>query len=97
MSEFSFDKISNGYGTLNVLEQNGKFFWSVDNNNLMKFQEIPRKLYIELVNFYNSQNELEDENIILPIKHYNVLYKFYKNILCVGENANMSDEEFIIF
>ena len=51
MSEFSFDKISNGYGTLNVLEQNGKFFWSVDNNNLMKFQEIPRKLYIELVNF----------------------------------------------
>jgi hypothetical protein len=49
--------IRNYYGGLSVKSKDGKFFWSIEDHNGEDWQEIPERLYVELVRF---ENECED-------------------------------------
>ena len=45
----SIGTIGNYYGGLWIDEQDGKFFWSVENYDGCGWEEIPRSLYDELM------------------------------------------------
>lgn len=46
--------IGNYYGCLRVKEQDGKFFWSIENHDGDDWEEIPASLYRELIAFDNT-------------------------------------------
>lgn len=48
-------EIGNYYGCLEVKEENGKFYWSIENWDGHDWQEIPEHLF-------NVLNKFEDEN-----------------------------------
>ena len=45
--------IGNYYGSLNVKNEDGKFFWSIENYDGDYWEEIPESLYNELIKFQN--------------------------------------------
>jgi len=44
-------EIGNMYGGLMVKEEQGKYFWAIEDVNDLYWQEIPYSLYSELVKF----------------------------------------------
>lgn len=46
--------IGNYYGGLSVKEENGKFFWSIENYSGHDWEEIPESLYLKLMEFENE-------------------------------------------
>ena len=50
-------EIGNAYGDLQVKEDAGKYYWGIENWNGMDWEEIPRKLYRQLIIFQNSKEE----------------------------------------
>lgn len=47
--------IGNYYGCLSVMEEGGKFFWSIEDWDGRRWQEIPESLYIELIKFEEEE------------------------------------------
>lgn len=47
--------IGNYYGCLNVKEDDGKFYWSIENWDGHHWQEIPEYLYSALIKFDQEQ------------------------------------------
>lgn len=47
--------IGNYYGGLSVKEDNGKYFWSIENYDGEDWEEIPQSLYDELTKFENER------------------------------------------
>jgi hypothetical protein len=45
------------YGALWVKEENGSYFWGIDNYSGISWEEIPKSLYDELVKFEESRNK----------------------------------------
>lgn len=45
---FSVGDIGNYYGGLEIKEEDGKFYWGIENYDGTEFEEIPEHLYIEL-------------------------------------------------
>jgi len=48
--------ISNYYGGLSVKEENGRYFWGIQNWNGTEWEEIPKSLFKELVK-YDTKRE----------------------------------------
>lgn len=48
--------IGNYYGGLSVKEEDGKYFWSIENYDGHDWEEIPKSLYDELVRYDESLN-----------------------------------------
>lgn len=47
----SIGSIGNYYGSLEVKEEDGKFFWSIEDHYGHDWEEIPESLYRELIAF----------------------------------------------
>ncbi len=47
--------IGNYYGGLEVKEEDGKFFWGIENYDGTYFEEIPQYLYDALVKYQNER------------------------------------------
>lgn len=47
--------IGNYYGCLSVKEEDGKFYWAIENYDGISWEEIPESLYIELNKFEDSR------------------------------------------
>jgi len=43
--------IRNYYGGLEIKEEDGKYYWGIENYNGTKYEEIPKYLYDALVKF----------------------------------------------
>lgn len=50
--------IGNYYGGLEVKQEGGKFFWSIENYDGCFWQEIPESLFTALINFNSNQDDL---------------------------------------
>lgn len=48
-------EIGNYYGGLSVKENEGKYYWSIENHDGENWEEIPHSLYLELISFNASQ------------------------------------------
>ncbi|AGN51380.1 hypothetical protein VPJG_00016 [Vibrio phage jenny 12G5] len=48
--------IGNYYGGLSVKEDNGSFFWSIEDWDGQYWEEIPKSLYDELIKFNEKSN-----------------------------------------
>ena len=49
--------IGNYYGSLSTVEQDGKFYWGIENFDGTHWEEIPESLHKELIDFNKSQKE----------------------------------------
>ena len=49
-------KIENYYGGLHVKEDEGKYFWGIEDSYGTDWEEIPESLYLELVKFNGNNN-----------------------------------------
>jgi hypothetical protein len=49
--ERTIGKIGNYYGHLSVKDEEGKYFWGIEDYNRTVWEEIPKTLYDELVRF----------------------------------------------
>ncbi len=47
--DLSIGDIGNSYGGLSVKEEDGKFYWSIEDHVGTQWQEIPESLYLELM------------------------------------------------
>lgn len=52
--ERQIGNIGNYYGSLSVKEEDGKYFWSIENWNGHSWDEIPKSLYDELIRYDDS-------------------------------------------
>ena len=59
MSERMIGTISNYYGSLSVKEDDGKYFWGIDDFNGIRWEEIPKSLYDELMKFQDQKQKRE--------------------------------------
>ena len=48
-------KIENYYGFLSVKEEDGKYYWGIEDHSSMFWEQIPQALYIELVKLENPE------------------------------------------
>lgn len=55
--ETEIGTIGNYYGGLAVKEEDGKFFWGIENWDGTGWEEIPESLYRSLVEFEKSRTE----------------------------------------
>lgn len=53
--ERQIGRIGNYYGKLTVKEENGKYFWSIEDWDGHHWDEIPKSLYDELVKYDESK------------------------------------------
>jgi hypothetical protein len=44
-------KIQNYYGSLEVMEKDGKYFWGIDDHDGIDYEEITKELYDSLIKF----------------------------------------------
>lgn len=51
--------IGNYYGGLNIKKENNKYYWGIENYDGIKWEEIPKKLYKQLIKF-NKQKDNND-------------------------------------
>jgi hypothetical protein len=49
--------IGNYYGVLEVKEEEGHFYWGIENWNGTHYQEIPKSLYDELIAFGGDEDD----------------------------------------
>lgn len=54
-NEMQIGEIRNFYGGLSVKEEDGKYFWSIEDYTGTSWQEIPYSLYFELVRFQKGE------------------------------------------
>lgn len=57
MTTTSIGEIGNYYGSLEVKEDNGKFYWGIDNYDEMRWEEIPEELYTALLKYEQARKE----------------------------------------
>jgi hypothetical protein len=51
----------NYYGGLNIKEENGKYYWSIENYSGMEWSEIPKYLYDALLKYNGNFIKLENQ------------------------------------
>jgi len=47
--------IGNYYGGLTVKEEDGKFYWGIENYDGLEWEQIPESLYRELIRFEENR------------------------------------------
>ena len=52
-NSLSFSDIGNYYGTLNIAEQSGRFYWGIEDHSSTEYKQIPEYLYEALRKYYN--------------------------------------------
>ena len=57
MSERSIGEIGNYYGGLVVKEQDGRYWWSIENYDGNSWDEIPKRLFDALVEFEENRSK----------------------------------------
>jgi len=60
MKQFQMQGIESYYGGLHVKQENGKFYWAIENWDGWDYEEIPESLFIELLKHYNSNKMSPD-------------------------------------
>lgn len=50
-------EIGNYYGGLSIKEDDGKFYWSIENYCGDNWYEIPESLYLEILKHYENINQ----------------------------------------
>lgn len=53
----SIGSIGNYYGGLSVKEEDGSFYWSIENWDGESWEEIPESLYWELISFEDGNSD----------------------------------------
>lgn len=53
--------IGNYYGGLEIKEEEGKYFWGIENWDGTEFEEIPKYLYDSLIKFSKQNERLNNE------------------------------------
>jgi len=48
--------IGNYYGSLNIKQEDGKFYWGIENYSGTRFEEIPEDLFVEIKEFVESND-----------------------------------------
>jgi hypothetical protein len=55
--KISIGKIGNFYGGLEIKENNGKYYWGIENYNGTDFEEITKELFDALLKFQLQTNK----------------------------------------
>ena len=53
-------KIQNYYGGLVIKEENGEYYWAIENYNGYEWEKIPKHLYDTLIKYEINEDEEED-------------------------------------
>lgn len=53
--EFKFPEVVNYYGELKVKEEEGKYYWGIEDQANMEWSEIPKYLYDTLFRYYKNK------------------------------------------